>query len=53
MIRGKVKEDFDFRRRLLDYIENVAREYLPQDVNCGSDWMEIYDVADADAGDEL
>ena len=38
------KEDLDFRQRLLDYIENVASECLPQ--NPDSDWMDIDDIAD-------
>jgi len=40
-------EDLDFRQRLLDYIENVASECLPQQVNSDSEWMDI------DADDEL
>jgi hypothetical protein len=40
-------EEIDFRQRLLDYIENVASEYLPQQVNSDSEWMDI------DADDEL
>ena len=37
----------------MDYIENVASECLPQDVNHDSDWMDIYHVVDADVDDEL
>ena len=37
----------------MDYIENVASESLPQDVNHDSDWMDIDDVVDADVDDEL
>ena len=40
-------EDLVFRQRLLDYIENIASECLPQQVNCDSEWMDI------DAGDEF
>jgi len=34
-------EDLDFHQRLLYYIENVASECLPQQVDCDSDWMDI------------
>ena len=53
IIRNKAKEDLNFRQRLLEYIENVASECLPQDVNCNTDWMDIDDTTDAYANDEL
>ena len=34
-------EDLDFRQRLLDYIENIASECLPQQVNWDPEWMDI------------
>ena len=41
--------DLDFRRRLLDYIESIASECLPQDVD--GEWMDMDENLNAD--DEL
>ena len=48
-IHEKPKIDFDFRQRLLHYIENIASECLPHDVE--GEWMDIDDAVDID--DEL
>src|SRR5205814_10110255 len=51
IIRDKANEDLDFCQRLLHYIENIACECLPQDIDYDSDWMDIDEAPDAD--DEL
>ena len=45
MIRDKAMEDLDFRQRLLDYIENVASECLPQQVYYDSDHIMHVDAS--------
>ena len=49
-MRDKAKVDLDFRTRLLEYMENIASECLPENVD--DEWMDVDDdVSDVD--DEL
>jgi len=40
-MRDKAKMDLNFRQRLLQYMENIASECLPEDID--GDWMDVDD----------